>query len=53
MMSKRLQKDSEYDQYDMDGDGVVTDDELEHAKEIRQTETELRIAKIETMMEMK
>ena len=41
-MSKRLQKDSGYDQYDMDGDGVVTDDELEHAKEIRQTETELR-----------
>tara|TARA_R110002012_G_scaffold242366_1_gene416748 strand:- start:3205 stop:3516 length:312 start_codon:yes stop_codon:yes gene_type:complete len=41
-MSKRLQKDSGYDQYDMDGDGVVTDEELEHAKEIRQTETELR-----------
>lgn len=41
-MSKRLQTDSSYDQYDMDGDGVVTDEELEHAKEIRQTETELR-----------
>lgn len=41
-MSKRLQTDSDYDQYDMDGDGVVTDEELEHAKEIRQTETELR-----------
>jgi|TARA_R110001592_G_C12924730_1_gene728858 hypothetical protein len=41
-MSKRLQKDSDYDQYDMDGDGVVTDDELEHAKEIKETEDELR-----------
>jgi len=41
-MSKRLQKDSEYDQYDMDGDGVVTDEELEHAKEIKKTEYELR-----------
>ena len=34
-MSKRLQKDSDYDQYDMDGDGIVTDEELEHAKEIK------------------
>ena len=41
-MSKRLQKDSQYDQYDMDGDGVVTDEELEHAKEIKKTEYELR-----------
>ena len=41
-MQKSLEKDSDYNQYDMDGDGVVTDEELEHAKEIRQTETELR-----------
>jgi len=41
-MSKRLQKNSDYDQYDMDGDGVVTDEELEHAKEIKKTEYELR-----------
>ena len=41
-MSKRLQKNSAYDQYDMDGDGVVTDEELEHAKDIKKTETELR-----------
>ena len=41
-MSKRLQKNSAYDQYDMDGDGVVTDEELEHAKEIKKTEYELR-----------
>ena len=32
MTQKKLQRDSEYDKYDMDGDGVVTDDELEHAK---------------------
>ena len=42
MAQKRLQKNSEYDEYDMDGDGVVTDEELEHAKEIRQTERDLR-----------
>ena len=41
-MQKSLQKGSAYDQYDMDGDGVVTDEELEHAKDIKKTETELR-----------
>ena len=41
-MSKRLQKKSEYAKYDIDGDGVVTDEELEHAKEIRETERDLR-----------
>ena len=29
MTQKKLQKDSDFDQYDMDGDGVVTDEELE------------------------
>jgi len=42
MSQKKLQKDSEFDEYDMDGDGVVSDEELEHAKEIKQVETELR-----------
>jgi hypothetical protein len=41
-MGKRLQTKSEYEKYDMDGDGVVTDEELEHAKEIRETERDLR-----------
>ena len=41
-MQKTLEKDSGYNQYDMDGDGVVTDEELEHAKDIKKTETELR-----------
>ena len=41
-MQKSLKRDSDYNQYDMDGDGVVTDEELEHAKDIKKTETELR-----------
>ena len=41
-MQKSLERDSAYNQYDMDGDGVVTDEELEHAKDIKKTETELR-----------
>ena len=41
-MQKSLEKDSDYNQYDMDGDGVVTDEELEHAKDIKKTETKLR-----------
>ena len=41
-MPKKLQKQSEYDKYDLDGDGVVTDEELAHAKEIRQAEHEMR-----------
>jgi len=41
-MQKSLEKDSDYNQYDMDGDGVVTDEELQHAKDIKKTETELR-----------
>lgn len=42
MSSKQLQSESKYDQYDMDGDGIVTDEELEHAKEIKETERNLR-----------
>ena len=42
MKQKKLQPQSEFDKYDMDGDGIVTDEELEHAKEIRETERDLR-----------
>tara|TARA_R100000900_G_scaffold79325_1_gene62374 strand:- start:153 stop:500 length:348 start_codon:yes stop_codon:yes gene_type:complete len=42
MSNKKLQNKSKYAQYDMDGDGVVTDEELEQAKEIRETERDLR-----------
>ena len=41
-MSKKFQKGTEYAKYDLGGDGEITDSELEHAKEIRQTERDLR-----------
>ncbi len=41
-MSKKFQDDTEYAKYDLDGDGEITDEELEHAKEIRETERDLR-----------
>ena len=41
-MTKRFQKDTAYAQYDLDGDGEITDEELAHAKEIRQAEHEMR-----------
>ena len=42
MKQKKLQKGSVYSEYDEDGDGIVSDDELSHIKEIKKTETELR-----------
>jgi len=42
MAQKKLEKNSGFDQYDMDGDGIVTDEELEHAKLIKETERQLR-----------
>jgi len=41
-MSKKFQADTEYAKYDLDGDGEITDEELEHVKEIRETERDLR-----------
>ena len=41
-MKKSLQKNSKYNDYDLDGDGIVTDEELENAKVIKETETLLR-----------
>ena len=41
-MSKALQKNSKYNDYDLDGDGIVTDEELEHAKLMKETEYALR-----------
>ena len=37
-MSKKLQKGSKLEPFDFDGDGVVTDDEINKAKEIREFE---------------
>ena len=42
MLMKKLENNSIYNDYDADGDGVVTDAELEHAKLIKETETALR-----------
>ena len=42
MTQKKLQKDSVYSEYDEDGDGIVSDAELSHVKEIKNTEPELR-----------
>lgn len=41
-MVKKFQKQSAYEEYDLDGDGTITDEELEAAKEIKQEEAELR-----------
>ena len=41
-MKKTLQKNSKYNDYDLDGDGTVTDAELENAKAIKANEDELR-----------
>jgi|TARA_R100000149_G_scaffold382_2_gene119 hypothetical protein len=40
--AKSFQQQSEYEEYDLDGDGVITDEELAHAKEIRQAEHDMR-----------
>tara|TARA_R100000900_G_scaffold87319_2_gene68237 strand:- start:1591 stop:1911 length:321 start_codon:yes stop_codon:yes gene_type:complete len=42
MTPKKLQSDSEFSKYDMDGDGTVSDAELDRAKEIREFEDRSR-----------
>ena len=37
MPQKKLQEKSIYAEYDEDGDGIVSDDELSHVKEIKKT----------------
>ena len=39
---KKLQSSSKYNEYDLDGDGIVSDAELSNMKEIKETETVLR-----------
>ena len=38
MTQKKLQKESAYNKYDLDGDGVVTDEDLGMMKEIEELE---------------
>ena len=38
MVQKKLQKNSDYNEYDLDGDGVVSDEELTTVKTISETE---------------
>ena len=47
---KKFQQHSEYEDYDMDGDGIVTDDDSAHAKEINKTEADLRKQKAQRRM---
>jgi hypothetical protein len=42
MAAKKLQVESKYNEYDLDGDGVVSDEEIENAKIMKETETLLR-----------
>ena len=42
MTQKKLQKSSIYEEYDEDGDGVVSDEELAHGAEIKKLENDLR-----------
>jgi hypothetical protein len=36
MAQKKLQNDSEYNQFDLDGDGIVTDDEMAQAEKMHE-----------------
>jgi len=42
MTQKKLEKESKYAKYDLDGDGVVDDNELSAIKEIEKAEAESR-----------
>mgnify|MGYP000267468101 FL=1 len=50
MVSKKLQAGSKYNEYDLDGDGIVSDDELTKSKEM--LELELREEKAEAQKKM-
>ena len=41
-MKKSLENNSKYNDYDTDGDGVVSDEELAHVTEIKKLEHDLR-----------
>ena len=39
MVQKKLQPESSYNEYDMDGDGIVSDEELNTVKAIHEAES--------------
>ena len=41
-IQKNLEKNSKFNEYDEDGDGIVSDAELAHLREIKETESLLR-----------
>ena len=41
-MVKKFEKDTKYSDYDLDGDGTITDEELEAARQIKEEEAQLR-----------
>ena len=41
-MKKSLENNSKYNEYDSDGDGIVTDEELANVTEIKKVEHDLR-----------
>ena len=49
-MVKKLQKDSHYDEFDLDGDGTVSDDEIKRSQDM--LEIELREEKSEAQKRM-
>ena len=51
-MAKKFQKDTEYSKYDLDGDGEITDEELAHAKEIRQAIPKHELRKLRAQRRM-
>tara|TARA_R100001509_G_scaffold70948_1_gene39548 strand:+ start:315 stop:635 length:321 start_codon:yes stop_codon:yes gene_type:complete len=42
MTQKKLEPSSDFEKYDLDADGVVSDEEITRAKEIRETEDKSR-----------
>ena len=50
MANKKLQRKSKYEKYDLDGDGTVTDEEINRHQEM--TELELREEKADSQKQM-
>lgn len=49
-MTKALEKDSKYNQFDVDGDGIVTDDELNRSERMMQIENMDKLADQQRVM---